>query len=67
MKYLLLGVHVVIKTNMEISSCCLADYCTSNKFSIKVRAMHAAQLFSLIQPVRSLFSGIVFAVAIVLG
>ena len=51
---------------MEISSCCLADYCTSNKFFIKVHAMHAAQLFSP-QPVRSLFSGIVFAIAIVLG
>ena len=31
----------------------------------KVRAAHAAQLFFLIQPIKSLFSGVIVAVAVV--
>ena len=49
MKDLLLCVHVVVKTfNLQISRCNLA-----------ARAAHAARLFFLIQPIRSLFSGVV--------
>ena len=57
MKDLLLSVHVVFETlNLEISRCHLADY-----------AARAARSFLLIQPIRSLFSGIVVAVAVVLA
>ena len=40
---------------------------TSAKNCTKMRAARAAQLFFLIQPIRSLFSGVVVAVAIVLA
>ena len=61
MKDLLLRVHVVVKTlNLEISRCHLAEN------SAQVRAARAARLFFLIQPIRSLFSGVVVAVAVVL-
>ena len=57
MKDLLLSVHVVFKTlNLEISRCHLADY-----------AARAVRLFLLIQPIRSLFSGVVVTVAVVLA
>ena len=60
---LLLCVHVVVKTlNLEISRCHLADY-----VRIKVRAARAARLFFFIQPIRSLFSGVVISVAVVLA
>ena len=36
---------------------------TSKKNCTKVRAADAARLFVLIQPIRSMFSGVVFAVA----
>ena len=39
---------------------------TSNNCT-KVRAARAARLFFLIQPIRALFSGVVFAVAVVLA
>ena len=54
MKDLLLGVHVVI-------------WETASKNSAEVRATRAAQLFFRIQPIRSLFSGVVVAVAVVLA
>ena len=60
MKDSLLCVHVVVKTlNFEISRCHLADYA-------KVRAARAARLIFLIEPIRSLFSGVVVAVAVFL-
>jgi len=65
MKDLLLCVHVVLKTlNLEISRCHLAAYV---KELSKTRAARAARLFFLIQPIRSLFSGVVVAVAVVLA
>ena len=45
--------------NSEISRCHLADYVTKN--CSKVRATRAARLFLLIQPIRSLFSGLAVA------
>ena len=67
MKDLLLDVHGVVKTtNLEIWRCRLADY-VKECYSIKVRAARAALLFFLIQPIKSLFSGAVFAVAFVLS
>ena len=63
MKELLSRVHVVVKTlNLEISHCHLAD---EGKEFAKVRAARAARLFLLIQPIRSLFSGDLVAVAVV--
>ena len=63
MKDVLLCVHVVAKTlNLEISRCHLAD---EGKEFAKVRAARAARLFLLIQPIRSLFSGVLVAVAVV--
>ena len=59
MKDLLLCVHVVVKTlNLEISRR------HSSKNFAQVRAARAARLFFLIQPIRSLFSGVVFAVVV---
>ena len=59
MKELRLCVHVVVKTlNLEISRCHLADYV---KELSKVRAARAARLFFFIQPIRSLFSSVIFA------
>ena len=52
MKDLLLRVHVVI-------------WQTTSKNYAKVRAARAARLFLLIEPTRSLFSGVVVAVAVV--
>ena len=61
MKDLLLG--VVVKTlNVEISRCHLADYV--KEFCTKVPAARGARLFFHIEPIRSLFSGVVVAVAI---
>ena len=40
---------------------------TSAKNCTRMRAARAAQLFFLIQPIRSMFSGVVVAVAIVLA
>ena len=55
MKDLLLGFRVVVKTlNLEISRCRLA-------VTLKNYA-RAARLFVLIQPMRSLFPGVVVAV-----
>ena len=65
MKNLLLCVHVVLKTlNLEISRCHLADYV---KELSKVRAARAARLFFFIQPIRSLFSGVLVTNAVVLA
>ena len=56
----MLCVHVVVKTiNFEISRCHFVENAT------KVRAARAARLFFLIQPIRSLFSGAVVAIAVV--
>ena len=56
------GVHVVVKTlNVEIARCHLEDY-VKELSKNKVRAARAARLFFLIQPMRSLFSGVVVAV-----
>ena len=61
MKDLLLCVHVVVITlKLEISRCHLEDYV--KEFYLKVRAARAARSFFLIQPIRSLFSGVVVAV-----
>ena len=50
----MLGVHVIVKIiNLEISRCRLADF---------VRSC-VARLFFLFQPMRSLLSGVVVAVA----
>ena len=55
MKDLLLFVNVVVKTlNLKIVICQ-----TTSKNCTKVRAACAARLFFLIQPIRSLFSGVV--------
>ena len=55
MKDLLLCVNVVVKTlNLEI-----VIWQTSSKKCTKVPAARAARLFVLIQPIRSLFSGVV--------
>ena len=63
MKNLLLRVHVVVETlNLEISRR-LADYV--KKFYKGACRTRAAQLFFLVQPIRSLFSGVVSAVAFV--
>ena len=57
---LLLCVYVVVKTlNLEISRCHLADY-------VKRKPARAARLFFLIQPIRSMFSGVVVAVDVIL-
>jgi len=62
-KDLLVCVHAVVKSlNLEISRCHLADYV--KEFYFKVRGARAARLFFLIQPSRSLFSGVVVAVAV---
>jgi len=58
MKDLLLGVQVVVKTlNLEISRCRLAKNSTT---------VRAARLFFLVYPIKSLFPGVVVAVAVVL-
>ena len=64
MKDLLLRACVVVKTSkIKISRRCLAD--TSTNFTVK-RAARAARLFSLIQPIKSLISGVDVAVAVVI-
>ena len=65
MKDLLLGVHVVVKT-LNWKFHVVVWQTTSNNCS-KVRAARAARLFFLVQPMRSLFSGVVVAVAFVLA
>ena len=63
MKDLLFCVHVVIKTlNLEISFCYLAAYFRELYKSMYI---YAARLFFLMQSIRSLFSDIVIAVAVV--
>lgn len=63
MKDLLLCVYVVIKTlNLEISFSYLAAYIRELYKSMYICA---AQLFFLMQSIRSLFSDIVIAVAVV--
>ena len=60
MKDLLLSVQVVVKTiNLEIS---VIWQTTSENFT-KVRAARVARFIFLIQPIRSLFSGVGFAVS----
>ena len=60
MKDLLLCVHVVVNTlNLEISRCHVADYV---KEFYSVRAAREARLIFLIQPIGSLFSGVVVAI-----
>ena len=67
MKDLLLCVDVVVKTsNLKISrSLWLTSTAPNN--STKVRAALVARLFFLVHPIRSLFSGVVVAVAVVLA
>ena len=65
MKNLLLSFHVVVETlNLEIHG---VVWQTTSKNCTKVRAARAAQLFFLLQPIKSLFSGVVVAVAVVLA
>ena len=68
MKDLLSCVHVVVETlNLEIQ---VVIWQTAFKNLTKVRAARAAcaaRLFLVIQPIRSLFSGVVVAVAVVLA
>ena len=57
----ILQVRFVVRTsNMKISRRCLADY-------VNVRAARAARLIFPIQPIRSLFSGVVVDVAVVVS
>ena len=65
MKDLLLYVRVIKTLNLKISRCHLADY-IKELYWFKVCAIHAAQLFFLIEPIRSSFSGVV-AIALVLA
>ena len=65
MKDLLLCVRVVVKTlNLDISRCHLQ---ITSKNPTEMRAEGAARFFFLIQPIRSLFSGVVVTVAVVLA
>ena len=64
MKDWLLCVQVVVKT-INFMKFHVVIWQTTSENSIKVRAARAARLFFLIQPIRSLFSGVVFAVAVV--
>ena len=65
MKDLLLRVHVVVKTlNLEIHA---VVWQTTSKNSTKVRAARAARLSFLIYLIRSLFSDVVVAVAVVVA
>ena len=60
MKDLLLCVHLVGKTlNLEISRCQ-----TTSKNATRVRVAIGTRLFLTIQPIGSLFSGVVVAVAV---
>ena len=63
MIYLLLCVHVVVKTSIWKIHVVVLQ--TSPTKWAKVRAARAARLFFLIQPIISLFSGVVVAVAVV--
>ena len=65
MKDLLLSVHIVVKTlNFEFH---IVVWQTTSKNSTKGHAACAARLFFLIYSIRSLFSGVVVAVAIVIA
>ena len=74
MKDLLFCVHVVVETfettwiskfkNLEIQ---VVIWQTTFENLTKLRAARAARLFLVIQPMRSLFSGVVVAVAVVLA
>ena len=62
MKDLLFCVHVVVETlNLEIQ---VVIWQTTSENCTKVRAARAARLFLVIQPIRSLFSGVLDAVAV---
>ena len=64
MKDWLLCVQVVVKT-INFMKFHVVIWQITSENSTKVRAARAARLFFLIQPIRSLFSGVVFAVAVV--
>ena len=65
MKDLLQRTRVVVGVlNMQISRRHLTDYV---KNCTKKRAVRAARLFFLIQPIKSLICGVVFAVAVVIS
>ena len=61
MRDLLLCVHVVI------SKIHVVIWQTTSKYCTKVRAARAARLFFLLQPIKSLCSGVVVAIAVVLA
>ena len=66
MIYLLLCVHVVVKTSIwKIHVVVLQTSPTKWAKVRAARAARAARLFFLIQPIISLFSGVVVAVAVV--
>ena len=66
MKDLLLCVYVVAKTlNLEISPYHLSDYV--KELYLSAYRTSSTIIFSLIQPIRSLFSVLVVAVGVVLG
>ena len=60
MKDLLLWFHVVVKT--KTWKLHVVIWQTMSENCTKVRAARAARLFFLVQPIRLLFSGVVFAV-----
>ena len=64
-KSLLLCIHVVKTLNLEIWRCHYWETASNN--CTKLLLVHEAPLSFLIQPIRSLFSGVVVAVAVVLA
>ena len=64
MKDLLLSVHVVVKTLNKFFWNFHVVWQTASKNSTSLRATHAARLYFLVYPIRSLFSGVVIAVAV---
>ena len=65
MEDLLLSARVVVRTSkINISRCHLAVYV---KKCTKKRAARAAQLFFLVQPIKSVIYGVVTAVAVVIS
>ena len=67
MEDFLLCVDVVKTLNLEISRIVIWQTSTASNNTAKVRAARVARLFFLIQPIKSLFSGLVVAVAVVLA
>jgi len=64
MKDLTLRSRVVVRTsNMKIPLCLLTDYV---KKLHQTRAARAARLFFLVQAIKSLISGVVVAIAVVI-